>query len=304
MYRPITLCLGFLLVAAALGGCGDDTSETTSSTTSPPATSTLAPTEAETDETQEGLPESCSEPLAAAGEYEGLNTVGAVEQSYWIVVPDSYADGAPAPLFLQLASGDGSHDTFLAGWRPYLDDLPGLMVMVNTSDPASTTTEVLLALVDQVSGDYCVDPTRIHVMGTAWTGAIAHQLACDGSGRIASFASSPNTSVATDCRPSRPVPLLTLTGDPDREHTTALVDLWVEINGCGDEPLVDDLGSGVHRKTYQNCDADILFYDIEGAPHAFFLHEAKGPAADWVAEYEEVDYLEEAFAFFTEHPMP
>ena len=62
--------------------------------------------------------------------------------------------------------------------------------------------------------------------------------------------------------------------------------------------------SGVLRETYENCDADVLFYDIEGMDHAWPLHEAKGPGAALIAEYAEVDYLDEAIRFFAEHPLP
>jgi poly(3-hydroxybutyrate) depolymerase len=74
--------------------------------------------------------------------------------------------------------------------------------------------------------------------------------------------------------------------------------------GCDSEALIEDVGSGVLRKTYENCDADVLFYDIEGMDHAWPLHEAKGPGAAQVAEYAEVDHLDETMKFFTEHPLP
>ncbi len=79
---------------------------------------------------------------------------------------------------------------------------------------------------------------------------------------------------------------------------------WVERNRCDLEPLVEDLGSGVLRKTYQNCEADIVFFDIEGMGHAWPVHEVKGPGSIWIVEYEEIDYFEEAYAFFAEHPLP
>ena len=86
--------------------------------------------------------------------------------------------------------------------------------------------------------------------------------------------------------------------------TTDLVTRWSAINGCDPEPAVEDLGSGVLRKTFQNCEADILFYDIEGMGHCFVFHEAKGPIAGWVCEYEEFDYFEDGLRFFAEHPLP
>ena len=83
-----------------------------------------------------------------------------------------------------------------------------------------------------------------------------------------------------------------------------LVEQWVGINGCDSEPLVEDLGSGVLRKTYEDCDADVVFYDIEGMGHTWPLHEAKGPGASLVTEYAEVDYLDEVLPFFAYHPLP
>lgn len=246
----------------------------------------------------------CDQPLAEPGEYEGLNVAGDVEQPYWMVVPETYADVTPAPLYLQLASGSGDHNGFLEGWRPYLDDLDGLMAIVNTGSAGSQSPETAVALIDQISGDYCVDPTRVHVMGTSWSFKMADRLACEVSDRIASFVAALGGAVWSDCAPDRPVPLLTFAGDPDRSGVDRLVEKWVAINRCDPDPTVEDLGSGVFRKTYQNCEADIVFYDIEGMGHVWPLHEAKGPAAVWVAAYEEVDYLEEAYSFFADHPLP
>lgn len=246
----------------------------------------------------------CAEPLVEPGEYEGLNVVGDVEQPYWMVVPETYADVAPAPLYyLHLASGGGDHNTFLEGWRPHLDDLDGLMAIVNTANVARRSPETALALIDQISGDYCVDPTRIHVMGTSSSFQMADRIACEASDRIASFVAALGGAVWSDCEPERPVPLLTFSGDADRQGVNRLVEKWVVLNECDSDPTVENLGSGVTRKTYVNCDADIMFYDIEGMGHVWPMHEAKGPAVAFVAEYDEVDYLEAAFEFFSDHPL-
>ena len=91
---------------------------------------------------------------------------------------------------------------------------------------------------------------------------MAEDFAHEYSNRVASFIAAEGSAVGT-CKPERPVPLLTFTGDPDRSGVVRLVDEWVEINGCGREPIVEALGSGVPRKSFQGCAADILFYDIE-----------------------------------------
>ena len=124
--------------------------------------------------------------------------------------------------------------------------------------------DVLLSLIDQMSGDYCVDASRIHVMGSSASAGEADRMACEAADRIASFTTTGASVLPDECTPSRPVPLWTFTGDPDRPAVTALVDKWVAINGCDPDPVVEDLGSGVSRKTYQNCEAAVVFYDIEG----------------------------------------
>ena len=252
----------------------------------------------------EGSP-GCGEPLVEPGEYEGRNVVGDVEQPYWMVVPETYADGAPAPLYLHLAAAPGDHDVYMSAWRPYLDDLDGLMAIVNTaSSTVRRSSEMAAALIDQISGDYCVDPRRVHVMGTSLSFEMADRLACEESDRIASFSAALGEEVWPECAPDRPVPLLTFTGDTDRRGVDKLVEKWVGINGCDLAPMIEGLGSGVFRKTYENCAGDIVFYDIEGMGHVWPLHEAKGSGAAFVAVYDEVDYLEAAYTFFADHPMP
>ena len=242
------------------------------------------------------------EVLHEPGEYEEVGRYGDVDQPYWMVVPADYANIAPAPLYVHLASGLGDHNGFMDGWRPYVDDLDGLMIVVNTATPSRIEPDALASLVDEVSTEYCVDARRVHVLGTATSFGVAENFACEHSGRVASFVAALG-SAAGPCSPERPVPLLTFSGDTDRDGVNHLVDKWININGCDPDPVVEDLGSGVMYKTYQNCAADVFFYDIEGMGHTYPLHEAKG-STPWVTEYDEVDYLEQAQEFFAEHPLP
>lgn len=267
--------------------------------TEPPRTSTSVP--APTTLAPDAGP-GC-EVLHGPGEYEGVGRFGEVEQPYWMVVPDSYSDVAPAPLYVMFPSGSGSRDQALEGMRPYVDGLNGLMLIVQTSDRQAVTPEALVSLIDGIGSAFCVDPEQIHAMGTAWAAAIAEGLACEASDRIASFVSAVGQGTTQACAPGRPVPLLTFTGDTDRTTVNAIVDRWTSINGCDPEPAVDDLGSGVLEKTFLDCDADVVFYDIQGMGHCFVTHEAKGPAAPFMCEYEEFDYLEGSYEFFAAHPL-
>jgi poly(3-hydroxybutyrate) depolymerase len=287
-----------VIIAAALlaTACGD--SDETTATANP---STVVTTVAAT--TQTDADGGCGQPLAAPGDYEEVSLAGEVERSYWVVVPESYPDVAPVPLYLHLASGRGDHDAMMAGWRPYLGDIDGVMAIVNTQRRA--TTADLVAIVDEVSADYCIDPQRVHVMATSSSEAMAINMACDASDRIASFTAGIGPSVPlTECDPERPVPLLSFTGNADRPFVVELVEKWSGFNGCNAEPVAEDLGSGVTRKTYQECQADVVLFDIDTLGHAWPVHESKGPGAAFTAEYEEVDYLEEALRFFANNPLP
>ena len=301
--RFISALLTVLVVAASCSQAeiaeDESTEATTPATTSTVvASTTMAPTT-----TRAVVDDGCDEPLAAPGDYEKLNVVGEVGRPYWVVVPESYADVVPAPLYLHLASGGGGHDPMMAGWRPYLGEIDGVMAIVNTERNA--TTADLVAIVDEVSADYCIDSHRVHVMATSWSESLAVKMACEASDRIASFVAGIGSAVPPlGCVPERPVPLLGFTGNADRRFVLELVEKWSEFNGCAPEPVADDLGSGVTRKTYQDCQADVMLYDISTLGHAWPVHESKGPGAAYTAEYEEVDYLEEALIFFADNPMP
>ena len=247
----------------------------------------------------------CEAPLAAPGDYESVNDFDGADQKYFVIVPPSYQDIAPAPVNLLLASGGGDADWYFTGARPYFDDEPMLIAIVGTVTSKQRAPATLLALIDQLTVDYCIDLRRVHVEGGSSSGYAAAQLACEGSDRIASLFDGWGGFSAGACEPARPVPLLALTGDPDRSMVTASVERWAEMNGCDPEPVVEDLGSGIARKSYQGCEADVLFYDIEGLGHKLVMHECVGPYAQQYCEtYEELDQIDEGQRFFAEHPLP
>ena len=299
MRRHIFLLTVVALVVGACGGAGPPDAAT-GSTTEP--TTSMVATAAEPSTTgPDTVGQGCGT-LHEPGEYEQPSD--STRPAYWMVVPETYDATTSTPLYLNLSAGCGSHDTNLNAWRPYLEAVPGLMAIVNTQDPNLTTPESLVALIDEVDTEYCVDRRRIHVMGMSWVSPVAERLACEASSRIASFASSPSMTMSNECKPGRPIALLSFTNDTDRGHAEALVTRWISFNGCDAEPDIEDLGSGVMRNEYRGCAADILLFDIQGAPDCVIFHEAKGPLKSFICEYEEVDYLEEAMHFFAENPLP
>ena len=246
----------------------------------------------------------CDKPIVEPGDYEGINDVGDDAERYWVVVPESYGQKGAVPLVVWLSSGGGFVDSNYAGWRPYLDDIDVLFAVASTETERSLDTDTMLALIDRLEEDYCIDLRRIHVMGESSSSGAVGRLACAGSERIASFLGGMGGFDAPGCVASRAVPLFAITGDQDRWIVEPSVERWAETNGCDADPLVEDLGSGVSRSTYRSCDGDVVFFDIEGVGHAFIFHECIGPAAGFCRAYAEVDQLDDALAFFEQHPLP
>lgn len=245
----------------------------------------------------------CDGALVGAGEYEGFNVTNDGEQKYWVVVPDTYQELAPMPLYLHLASGGGTADPFLAGWRPYLEGVDGLSVIVSTQQSHERSIETMRKLLDQLEQDYCIDTDHIHAIGTSSSSSAVAILACEEAERIASFGGGFGDLRSHLCTPERAVPLVIFTGDSDRHSVDLTVDQWVEFNDCESGPAVEDLGSGISKKTYEDCQGDVVYYDIVGMGHVWPLHECIGPGAEYCTAYEEIDYLEEVLAFFDDHPL-
>lgn len=261
---------------------------------------------ARSDETP--LPSSgCESPLAAPGDYESTYAMGDMTGTYWAVVPETYADAGPVPLVLWLSSGRGDADQQYPGLKPYLDGIDELFVVVGKlSSGGGWDTDALLGLVDRLEADYCVDARRIHVMGSSSSAFPTSRLACEASGRIASFRVNMGGFPLSGCDPERPIPLLTMTGDADRNGVFSSAKEWAEAYDCEAEPLVEELGAGVSRRTYQGCEADVVVLDIEDVAHVFVFHECVGPAASsgLCRENDVVDELDDSLAFFEEHPLP
>ncbi len=182
----------------------------------------------------------CEAPLAAPGDYEAVNDFDGADQKHFVIVPEHYAEISPAPLYLFLGSGGGDAHLNYAGWRDAFDDEPMVIAIVGTETTTQQAPATLLALVDELAADYCIDLRRVHVGGSSSSAHAAAQLACEGPDRIASFKDGMGSFLVKTCDPERQVPLLAITGNSDRPWVTQSVERWAETNGRDPEPLVDD----------------------------------------------------------------
>jgi poly(3-hydroxybutyrate) depolymerase len=219
-----------------------------------------------------------------------------------VVVPQGYAERAPAPLILWLAAGSGALDPAYEMWSPYLDPAESIFVTAELTHRTHLAPATLVALIDQLAVEYCVDPLRVHAMGWSSSAFVVGALACEAPDRIASFYGGMG-SFSPNCDSPRPVPLVSLTGDSDRSSVSRSVEAWAENNGCDPEPAEEDLGSGVTRKEYQGCEADVVLYDVEGAPHGMVRQGCLDDRYDYCFANDVFDQLRELERFFAEHPL-
>ena len=249
----------------------------------------------------------CEGPLVEPGVYDGVNEftsdLGEVAQAYRVVVPKEYAERAPAPLILDLATGVGALENAFYSWSPYLDSAESIFVTAELRHFTHRAPATLVALIDHLAAEYCVDPLRVHAMGWSGSSGIVSDLACEASDRIASFYGGMG-GFAPYCDAPLPVPVISLTGGVDRAVVSSSVEAWAENNGCDPEPVDEDLGSGVTRREYQGCEADVVLYEIQGAPHGIVRRACIDKRGDFCIQSDVYDQLREVELFFAEHPLP
>jgi polyhydroxybutyrate depolymerase len=162
------------------------------------------------------------------------------------------------------------------------------------SPNASTADDV--AFLNELVADLVrrgfADPKRVYLSGLSNGGFMAMRMACESPDRFAAFAplvASAPLSVAKDCRPKRPRPVLMINGSNDglvkfsapdatKQGNFGAVELsafWAERNGCkgfGDEALPDidpNDKSTISARRYQNCPpkGDVELLTVQGGGH-------------------------------------
>jgi polyhydroxybutyrate depolymerase len=161
------------------------------------------------------------------------------ERPFDLEVPARYDSTTPAPLLVAL-HGYGANGDDLAGSRWPLSAIAeahGVFVAHPNGTPdrskrrfweatdaccgfaAPRVDDVayLMAVIDDVSGRYRIDPKRIWIMGISNGGFMAHRLACDRADKIAAIVSVAGSTWMdpTRCAQSTPVSVLEVHGSDD-----------------------------------------------------------------------------------------
>jgi len=206
-------------------------------------------------------------------EHDGLT------REYLVHVPDSYAGSSPVPLVVDM-HGLTSNATAQArfGWREKAD-AEGFIVVhpqgLNSSwnggelccgtsqDNGVDDEGFILALVEQMKRDACIDDKRVYATGLSNGGAMSHLLACNDADVFAAVAPVSMSNGAEPCEPSRPISVVMTRGTDDLLvpygggflFPSAAEDFagWAERNGCSGEPVP----SAELCETVSQCDGGV-----------------------------------------------
>jgi polyhydroxybutyrate depolymerase len=260
--------------------------------------------------------------IVSFAQYDTLNYDG-IDRIYLLHVPSSYDGLSAVPLVVALHgySGNGAGLESLTGFSVKANSNNFIVVypdgtgstrswnagnccgqaMTNNVDDVG----FISALIDTLSANYNIDSTRIYATGFSNGSMMSYRLAAELSDKIAAIAGVAGQMVLDDCDPVRALPIMHLhalddgvvlyEGSSDGfiyPSVEAVIDIWVEINGCDTVPdtIIDNSGILMVRKwAAQTSNADVFLYTRPTGGHTWPTGTVSATDSIW--------------DFFVEHPM-
>ncbi len=221
------------------------------------------------------------EKVEAGSRLERSVEVAGTTRRYLLDVPDSVSPKHPAPLVF-FFHGFGHSAVGLeqnSGFTPiaasagfitvYPDGLPVHLLGRDGSGWEFFTADnrdvaFVKAMLQQIESEYCIEPSRVYSTGFSNGGFFSNLLACEMADRIAAIAPVGGGRIATNCSPSRPVPVIIHHGSNDSvvpiDAARATRDQWAKLDGCG-EPTESD---GCRRYSGCRSGADVVYCENDG----------------------------------------
>ena len=223
------------------------------------------------------------------------------------------------------------------GGDGYYWNIPGVPLVNGSSTPADAPNDVqfIADLIDHVVKHGCIDRRKIYVTGMSGGARMSSLLACQLANRVAAVApvaglragrataprfTEPDTG---DCRPSKPISVLTLHGTDDAVNpftgglgvrwgydVQSAVARWASIDRCPAPPTVERLSDHVSRSRYVGCarGVEVVSYTIDaprdqGGGHTWPGGHLDVPTARMVlgVSSREIDATEVVLEFFLRH---
>jgi polyhydroxybutyrate depolymerase len=243
-----------------------------------------------------------SQPLAAGDHTFQLASANGISYSYVLVVPTGLDATKKAPLVvvwhaLQSSPEETRSLTDIDAQGQASGSLMVYPISPDKSwDAGSCCTSFALGqrrdetvfareLVADVKTKACVDDKRVVTTGFSNGGMVSQLLACTAAdlfGAAAVMGSNLTmTNAATDCKPSRPIPIFMINGTADPLvgydkpalagglSVPASFEHWAAADSCTDEPTVTFQQGAVTCKTHSQCAAgtEVTLCSVEGMGH-------------------------------------
>jgi polyhydroxybutyrate depolymerase len=247
-------------------------------------------------------------------------------RTYRLGVPKSYDPDTPAGVILNL-HGSGSNAVQQSVYsqvpargtkRGYIVVTPDAIDGVWQRDNHGTDDQFLMALLDHIEADYCVDLDHVHADGISLGSWKASITACTHRDRIASI-----VLVAEEVSAGCAIPVVAFhgTADPVVPYGEgadagvvvtgsnaglpgAIVNManWAKNAGCATEKDVQRIDPDVEHWTYRECPGgnDVEFYKIQGGGHTWpgaAIDIPLGPTT------KTIDATDIALDWFDAHPL-
>jgi polyhydroxybutyrate depolymerase len=319
-----------LLAPALLASCGGGSGSSSSTTVGPTSTSTSAGSTSTTVARRGDLAiadaETTVRPAVVtdpARSVEGsIRTADGRERTYRAYVPEAVATaGEPVPLLIALHGGLGWGAQFErnSGFDG-LAEANGFVVVYPDGWNAGTDARQVRTwnagrccgpaarldvddvgfideLIDHLAADLPVDPDQVVVAGHSNGGMLALRLGCDLADRIVAIGLQSSALEAEGCEPARPVSLLQIHGDADRnvpieggegeqavsqvayEPPRGAAEAFARTDGCeSPEDRAAPSNPDLTATVWARCDdgSEVAFLTVAGASHAWMGHPSGG----------------------------
>jgi len=228
--------------------------------------------------------------------------VGKQNREYVLVIPSTYDEKTPLPLFFDF-HGSGStpeqqiaYSDFkrLAEKKEFILVAPkglhgnyGRASWNTTMDPQSVDDIGLIkSIIKELTRELKIDEKRIYAAGMSGGARMSSRAACELSYIFAAIAPVAGIQFPDDCTPSRAISVITFHGKKDRVNHYELreesrpywkkgvedsVARWVKRNNCKQDPHIEKISDVVTKLTWNKCndEAEVVFYQIEDGGHTW-----------------------------------